>query len=197
MRARRSVAWRERSRCWGPSPIHAKTYGSVLGAMLTPGIAPRFIARNTAVRTGTWRRIRHGRQNYAQCGAAPFHFEFPSAPNRPRLTADGAPYRRFSHGWGWDPEDVGNLGQEGRTPWRKQAHAWLELDLAAWAGKLNDGISEDRRLLRSTLMRWLADPDLAALCEPGALKMLPVEERDEWLALWKGVDALIKRAIGA
>ncbi|MGA8347695.1 MAG: hypothetical protein ACXWPK_10470 [Isosphaeraceae bacterium] len=92
---------------------------------------------------------------------------------------------------------MGNLGQEGRTPWRKQAHAWLELDLAAWAGKLNDGISEDRRLLRSTLMRWLADPDLAALCEPGALKMLPVEERDEWLALWKGVDALIKRAIGA
>ena len=46
-------------------------------------------------------------------------------------------------------------------------------------------------------MRWLADPDLAALCEPGALKMLPVEERDEWLALWKGVDALIKREIGA
>ncbi len=86
---------------------------------------------------------------------------------------------------------------EGRTRWRKQAHAWLELDLAAWAGKLNDGISEDRRRLRSTLMRWLADTDLAALCEPGALKMLPVEERDEWLALWKGVDALIKRAIGA
>jgi hypothetical protein len=148
-------------------------------------------------RTRAPHRIRHGRQNHAQCGAAPFHFEFPSASNRPRLTADGAPCRRFSHGWGWDPEDVGNLGQEGRTRWRKQAHAWLELDLAAWAGKLNDGISEDRRLLRSTLMRWLADPDLAALCEPGALKMLPVEERDEWLALWKGVDALIKRAIGA
>jgi hypothetical protein len=51
---------------------------------------------------------------------------------------------------------------------------------------LNDGISEDRRLLRSTLMRWLSDPDMAALCEPGALKMLHVEERDEWLALWKG-----------
>jgi eukaryotic-like serine/threonine-protein kinase len=94
-------------------------------------------------------------------------------------------------------EDVGNLGQEERTRWRKQAHAWLELDLAAWAGKLNDGIPGDRRLLRSTLMRWLADPDLAALREPGALKMLPVEARDEWLAFWKEVDALIKRAAGA
>ena len=50
---------------------------------------------------------------------------------------------------------------------------------------MNDDIPEDRRRLRSTLMRWLADPDLAALCEPGALKMLPVEERDEWLAVWK------------
>src|SRR5262245_36178811 len=94
-------------------------------------------------------------------------------------------------------EDVGNFGQEERTRWRKQAHAWLELDLAAWAGKLNDGIPDDRRLLRSTLMRWLADPDLAALREPGELKMLPVEERDEWLAFWKEVDALIKRAAGA
>ena len=70
------------------------------------------------------------------------------------------------------------------------------LNLAAWAGKLNDGIPDDRRLLRSTLMRWLADPDLAAPREPGALKTLPVEERDEWLAFWKEVDALIKRTAG-
>ena len=64
------------------------------------------------------------------------------------------------------------------------------------AGKLNDGIPDDRRLLRSTLMRWLADPDLAHRAA-GALKTLPVEERDEWLAFWKEVDALIKRAAGA
>jgi predicted Ser/Thr protein kinase len=39
-----------------------------------------------------------------------------------------------------------------------------------------------------------ADPDLAGLREPGALDQLSAEERDEWLALWKEVGALLKRA---
>src|SRR5271165_4558958 len=34
--------------------------------MLTPGISPRFIARNTPARRRTWRLLRHGRHNCAQ-----------------------------------------------------------------------------------------------------------------------------------
>src|SRR4051812_38417624 len=71
--------------------------------MLTPGIGARFIAPNTPARRRTLRPMRHGRQNYAQCVAAFFRFRPPWAPRPPRLTTDGGPYRRFSHGWGWDP----------------------------------------------------------------------------------------------
>ena len=93
-------------------------------------------------------------------------------------------------------EDAGSLGQEERTRWRKQARAWLALDLAAWARKLDGGIAVDRDLVRRTLTSWLADPDFAGLREPAALKMLSVEERDEWLAFWEKVEALIKRTAG-
>ncbi len=93
-------------------------------------------------------------------------------------------------------EDAGSLSQEERTRWRKQARAWLALDLAAWARKLDGGIAVDRDLVRRTLTSWLADPDFAGLREPAALKMLSVEERDEWLAFWEKVEALIKRTAG-
>src|SRR3954453_1534456 len=71
--------------------------------MLTPGIGPRFIARNTPALGRTLRPIRHGRQNYAQYVAVFPRFRPPRTPNPPRLTTDGGSYRRFSHGWGWDP----------------------------------------------------------------------------------------------
>jgi serine/threonine-protein kinase len=90
-------------------------------------------------------------------------------------------------------EDGGKLSQEERTHWRQQAHAWLEFDLAAWTMKLDDGTAANRRLVGQTLTGWLADPDLAGLREPGALKMLPAEERNEWLAFWKQVEALMNR----
>jgi hypothetical protein len=59
---------------------------------------------------------------------------------------------------------------------------------------LDSGIAADRDLDRRTLTAWLADPDFAGLREPGAQQMLCFEERDEWLALWKEVEALLKRA---
>jgi hypothetical protein len=78
--------------------------------------------------------------------------------------------------------------------WRKQARAWLKLDLAAWARKLDGGAATDRVLVRQRLTGWRADPDLAGLREPGALEKLSAEEREEWLALWKEVDAVLDRA---
>jgi hypothetical protein len=43
------------------------------------------------------------------------------------------------------------------------------------------------------LTGWLIDPDFTGLREPGTLNRLSVEERDEWLALWKQSHALIER----
>jgi eukaryotic-like serine/threonine-protein kinase len=93
-------------------------------------------------------------------------------------------------------DDGASLSQEERTRWRKQARAWLELDLAVWARKLGSGTAADRVLVRQRLSDWLADPDLAGLREPGALGELSVEEREEWLARWKVVGALVNRATG-
>jgi tetratricopeptide (TPR) repeat protein len=66
--------------------------------------------------------------------------------------------------------------------------------LAVWAKKLDGGTAADRAMVRTRLTRWQADPDLAELREPAALDKLSAEERDEWLALWKEVNALLDRA---
>jgi hypothetical protein len=73
------------------------------------------------------------------------------------------------------------------------ACSWLAEDLAAWARNWDSGIVGDRDLVRRTLTGWLIDPDFTGLREPGTLNRLSVEERDEWLALWKQSHALIDR----
>jgi eukaryotic-like serine/threonine-protein kinase len=86
------------------------------------------------------------------------------------------------------------LNTEERARWRRQARAWLQADLAVWAGKLDGGTAADRAQVKTLLRHWQADPDLAGLREPGALDKWSAEERDGWLALWKEVGALLKRA---
>jgi serine/threonine-protein kinase len=95
-------------------------------------------------------------------------------------------------GWGRGEEGA-RLSQQEQARWRKQARAWLRLDLAAWARKLASGATADRELVRQRLTAWQADPDMAGLREPGALEKLSGRERKEWLALWKEIDAVLKR----
>jgi serine/threonine-protein kinase len=97
---------------------------------------------------------------------------------------------------GGQGEGGDRLSTEERARWRRQARAWLQAALAVWAGKLEGGTAADRAQVKTRLTRWQADPDLAGVREPGALDKLSAEERDEWLALWKEVGALLKRATG-
>jgi hypothetical protein len=90
-------------------------------------------------------------------------------------------------------ENGGDLSQEERARWRMMACSSLAEDLAAWARNWESGIVADRDLVRRTLTGWLIDPDFAGLREPGVLNRLSIEERDEWLALWKQSHALIQR----
>jgi hypothetical protein len=77
--------------------------------------------------------------------------------------------------------------------WRERARDWLHTDLAVW-GKTRDGGSRAARILvRNKLTHWLADPGLAGVRDVGTVKTLSVQERDQWLALWNEVDALLKR----
>src|SRR5262249_25650933 len=73
-------------------------------------------------------------------------------------------------------KDAGSLSAEERTRWRRQARAWLEADLALWAGTLESGSETDRGLVRKMLASWQAEPDLAALSEPPALDQLPAHQ---------------------
>jgi serine/threonine-protein kinase len=80
-----------------------------------------------------------------------------------------------------------------RRRWREQARDWLHTDLAVWARTLDGGSRAARVLVRNKLTHWLADPGLAGVRDVGAVEKLSEQERDRWLALWKEVDALLKR----
>jgi serine/threonine-protein kinase len=90
-------------------------------------------------------------------------------------------------------EDGTRLGEEERTRWRARARDWLHTDLTVWARTLDGGSRAARALVRNKLTHWLADPGLAGVRDVGAVEKLSVQERDQWLALWNEVDALLKR----
>jgi serine/threonine-protein kinase len=90
--------------------------------------------------------------------------------------------------------DGDKLSEAERTRWRKQARDWLQADLAARARTLAGGSEAAQAAVRNVLTRWLGDPDLTALREPHLLEKLSAEERQECLALWNEVDAVLQRA---
>jgi serine/threonine-protein kinase len=90
--------------------------------------------------------------------------------------------------------DGDKLSPAERARWRQQARAWLQADLAVWAGKLAGGNAADRAQVKAVLSHWQADADLAGLREPDALGKWSAKERGEWLALWKEVGTLLERA---
>ena len=89
-------------------------------------------------------------------------------------------------------DDAAGVEEPERARWRQQARQWLRADLAAW-GKALDS-PEARNRARKALTHWRDNPDLAGLHEPDALDKLRAEEREEWLALWKDVEAVLRRA---
>src|SRR5262249_23867852 len=82
-------------------------------------------------------------------------------------------------GWGCTEEGAA-LGQEEQARWRRQAHAWMKRDLAAWASKVDSNSQADRTLARQRLTAWQTDTDLTGLRQPAALERLSAQERQEW-----------------
>jgi serine/threonine-protein kinase len=89
-------------------------------------------------------------------------------------------------------QDGGDLSEAERARWRKQAREWLRAELAACRKKL-DSSTTDQALVRKTLTRWQAEPDLAGLRESSAMDNLPAEERNECISLWQEVAKLLQR----
>jgi eukaryotic-like serine/threonine-protein kinase len=96
-------------------------------------------------------------------------------------------------GYGGGTDGAG-LGEPERARWRRQAVAWLRLDLAAWTKRLEAAQTADRALVQKALARWREDPDLAGLRDENALERLPPPEREECRSLWQGVADLLRRA---
>jgi serine/threonine-protein kinase len=90
--------------------------------------------------------------------------------------------------------DGATVSEPERARWRRQARAWLRLDLAAWAKRLQAARPTDRAEVQKALARWREDPDLAGLRDVGALERLPTAERQEWRALWQEAATLLRRA---
>jgi serine/threonine-protein kinase len=86
------------------------------------------------------------------------------------------------------------LSEEERLRWRKQARQWLRADLALWTKMLDSGSAMAPDLAKKMLTLWQAEPDLAGIREPRAMDKLPADEREEWLALWNEVGAVLNRA---
>jgi serine/threonine-protein kinase len=89
--------------------------------------------------------------------------------------------------------DAAGLGEPERARWRGQGREWLRADLAAWAGVLDGDPTGARQSVRQQLTRWRADPELAGLREPAELDKLSAAERQDCLALWAEVAALLGR----
>jgi serine/threonine-protein kinase len=88
--------------------------------------------------------------------------------------------------------DAQGMSAEERRHWRDRAREWLRADLAAWERRIGEGAATDGSLV-AKLMTWRVDPALAGLRERGFLELLPADEREACLTLWKEVDAILNR----
>jgi tetratricopeptide (TPR) repeat protein/tRNA A-37 threonylcarbamoyl transferase component Bud32 len=77
---------------------------------------------------------------------------------------------------------------------RKQAHDWLEAELAVWSKLLESAKAEQRAAIAQTLQHWQEDTDLTSIRDPKAIDDLTETEREGWRTLWKKVAETLARA---
>ena len=81
----------------------------------------------------------------------------------------------------------------GRVQLRAQARQWLRGELTSCRSALELDPNGHRERVRVVLDRCRESPDLAGLREPNELEKLPLEERAEFVALWKEFGDTAKR----
>ena len=69
----------------------------------------------------------------------------------------------------------------------------LRADLAARARAIDSGPTATPEANRVALTRWRNEPDLTGVRDPGELAKLGAHEREEYLALWADVAAVLVR----
>jgi tetratricopeptide (TPR) repeat protein len=93
--------------------------------------------------------------------------------------------------------DAGQLDDQERVCWRKQALEWLRADLEQNGKLLESRKPEDHQLVQQRLRHWQCDHDLAGLRDSAAVGQLPADEKAECKQLWAEVEALLAKASAA
>ncbi|HVK12346.1 MAG TPA: hypothetical protein VM597_26575 [Gemmataceae bacterium] len=88
------------------------------------------------------------------------------------------------------------LAQAARGRWRRQALEWLRADLTDWA-ELGAQDADARADAAARLAHWREDPDLVAVRDDSAVRLMPPGDRDAARALWADADAALKRLAAA
>jgi serine/threonine-protein kinase len=83
---------------------------------------------------------------------------------------------------------------DARSKLRKQAVAWLNLELATWEKCLDLPTADYRKKTIETLQQWLKNEDLASIRSPASLAKLPETELESLRSLWARVDSLLAKA---
>ena len=91
-------------------------------------------------------------------------------------------------------DDAGQLDDQERARWRKQALAWLRADLKAYGELLTVSNPEERQRLQEWLRSWQSEPALAGLRDARAVARLPAAEQESCKQLWAEVQALLANA---
>ena len=81
-------------------------------------------------------------------------------------------------------EDAAGVGAAERKRLRDLSRQWLRADLAHYKKLLDANHSKHCEAVRRELLRWQGSPDLSFLREQKELEKLPVDERENWTALW-------------
>jgi hypothetical protein len=82
--------------------------------------------------------------------------------------------------------------EDARARLREQAWALVRDEVATQAQRLSSASPAEATAARQVLEALLDLPVLAGVRNPAALADLPEHERQEWLALWQGIEGLLR-----
>jgi tetratricopeptide (TPR) repeat protein len=81
-----------------------------------------------------------------------------------------------------------------RAGLRQQALDWLRAELKVVRMRLAAGTALDSQKMRTKLVHWQRDADLAGVRDAAAIQILPLEEQNAWRTLWADVARLLREA---
>jgi serine/threonine-protein kinase len=127
-------------------------------------------------------------QLYTQCFAAEPWLVNDLKPGTRYLAARAAAQAGCGRG-----SDASGVNPTKQARLRTQALAWLRADLAARVRWLDSPSAAHREEVRKALTQWKEEPDLACVRDSAELDNLAPEEREQFLALWAEVAAVLAR----